>query len=303
MRLRTSLTVATLAFGAWLATPAWADTFFFTTGAPDGRLGAASRPASANKVETETADDFILPDTTVISRATIIGLVPSGTPLANITQVEVELYHIFPLDSGPFDNKVPTRVNSPSDVEISSATRDSSNGTLASTASVLSGTFSVGNTVVNKIAVNTHGEGPATGEEVQITIAFTTPIILPAGHYFFRPEVLVTGGDFLYLSTPRVAPIFVGDLQAWIRNTPLKPDWLRIGTDIIDGTPAPTFNMAFSLTGDTVPEAGTPGKANCHGQTISALAHEFGGIRGAASTFGSSSVEAVQNAVVLFCQP
>jgi len=303
MRLRTSLTVATLAFGAWLATPAWADTFFFTTGAPDGRLGAASRPASASKVETETADDFILADTTVISRATIIGLVPSGTPLANITQVEVELYHIFPLDSGPFDNKVPTRVNSPSDVEISSATRDSSNGTLAFTASVLSGTFRVANTVVNNIAVNTHGEGPATGEEVQITIAFTTPIILPAGHYFFRPEVLVTGGDFLYLSTPRVAPIFVGDLQAWIRNTPLKPDWLRIGTDIIDGTPARTFNMAFSLTGDTVPEAGTPGNANCHGQTISALAHEFGGIRGAASTFGSSSVEAVQNAVVLFCQP
>ena len=111
MRLRTSLTVATLAFGAWLAMPAWADTFFFTTGAPDGRLGAASRPASAGKVETETADDFILADTTVISRATIIGLVPSGTPLANITQVEVELYHIFPLDSGPFDNKVPTRVN------------------------------------------------------------------------------------------------------------------------------------------------------------------------------------------------
>src|SRR5262252_5395071 len=303
MKSRKSLTAAILSVALWLATPAWAATFFFTTGTPDGRLGAASRPASSGKLETETADDFILPDTTVISRATIIGLVPSGTPLANITQVEVELYHIFPLDSGPFDNKVPTRVNSPSDVEISSATRDSSNGTLAFTASVLSGTFSVANTVVNNIAVNTHGEGPATGEEVQITIDFTTPIILPAGHYFFRPEVLVTGGDFLYLSTPRVAPIFVGDLQAWIRNTPLKPDWLRIGTDIIDGTPAPTFNMAFSLTGDTVPEAGTPGKANCHGQMISALAHEFGGIRGAASTFGSSSVEAVQNAVVLFCQP
>ena len=303
MKLRTSLTAAMLVFGLWLGTPAWAATFFFTTGAPDGRLGAASRPASPGKFETETADDFILADTTVISRATIIGLVPSGTSLGNITQVEVELYHIFPLDSGPFDNKVPTRVNSPADVEISSATRDSANGTLAFTARVVSGTFNVANTVVNNIAVNTHGEGPATGEEVEITIAFTTPIILPAGHYFFRPEVLVTGADFLYLSTPRTAPIFVGDLQAWIRNTPLKPDWLRIGTDIIDGATPPTFNMAFSLTGDTVPEAGTPGKANCHGQTISALALEFGGLRGAASTFGSSSVQAVQNAVVLFCQP
>jgi hypothetical protein len=303
MRLRLSLTVATLAFGVWLATPAWAATFFFTAGAPDGRLGALSRPASAGKIETETADDFILSDTTVISHATIFGLVPSGTPLGNITQVEVELYHIFPLDSGPFDNKVPTRVNSPSDVEITSATRDSSTGTLAFNASVVSGTFTVANTVVNNIAVNTHGEGPATGEEVQITITFTTPIILPAGHYFFRPEVLVTGGDFLYLSSPRTAPIFAGDLQAWIRNTPLKPDWLRIGTDIIDLTPAPTFNMAFSLTGDTVPEAGTPGQANCHGQTISALARQFGGIYGAALSFGSSSVQALQNAVVLFCQP
>src|SRR5215471_16616428 len=166
MRLPSSLSALTIGLGVWLATPAWADTFSFTTGAPDGRLGALSRPASPGKVETETADDFILPDTKVISHATITGLVPTGTSLGSITQVEVELYHIFPLDSGPFDNKVPTRVNSPSDVEIGSATRDSSNGTLASTASVLSGTFSVANTVVNNIAVNTHGEGPATGEEV-----------------------------------------------------------------------------------------------------------------------------------------
>jgi hypothetical protein len=303
MRLRPSLIAATLAFGVWL-TPAQAATFSFSAGAPDGRLGALSRPASVGKIETETADDFILADTTVITHATITGLVPLGTPLGSITQVEVELYHIFPLDSGPFDNKVPTRMNSPSDVEIASATRDSSTGTLTFTASVVSTSFTVANTVVNNIAVNAHGEGPSTGEEVQIAITFTTPIILPAGHYFFRPEVLVTSGDFLYLSSPRSAPIFAGDLQAWIRNTPLKPDWLRIGTDIIDTTtPAPTFNMAFSLSGDTVPEAGTPGKANCHGQTISALAHEFGGINGAAISFGSSSVAALQNAVVLFCQP
>jgi hypothetical protein len=303
MRLQPSLIAAMSAFGVWLGLPAWAATFSFSAGAPDGRLGALSRPASAGKIETETADDFILPDTTVITHATITGLVPLTTPLGNITQVEVELYHIFPLDSGPFDNKVPTRVNSPSDVEIASATRDSSTGTLTFTASVVSTRFMVANTVVNNIAVNAHGEGPATGEEVQIEITFTTPIILSAGHYFFRPEVLVTSGDFLYLSSPRPGPIFAGDLQAWIRNTTLKPDWLRIGTDIIDSTPAPTFNMAFSLTGDTVPDAGTPGKANCHGQTISALAHEFGGISGAAITFGSSSVAALQNAVVLFCQP
>jgi len=34
----------------------------------------------------------------------------------------------------------------------------------------------------------------------------------------------------------------------------LEPDWLRVGTDIVGGAPAPTFNAAFSLTGFTVPE-------------------------------------------------
>ena len=57
-------------------------------------------------------------------RATITGLVPVGTRLENIKEVEVEVYHVFPLDSAiPPSGKVPSRVNSPSDVEIDSATR------------------------------------------------------------------------------------------------------------------------------------------------------------------------------------
>ena len=37
-------------------------------------------------------------------------------------------------------------------------------------------------------------------------------------------------------------------LQARIRNSDLAPDWLRIGTDILNNTtPPPTFNMTFSL--------------------------------------------------------
>jgi hypothetical protein len=152
----------------------------------------------------------------------------------------------------------------------------------------------------------THGEGPASGEVVEITMTFTPPILLPAGHYFFRPEVLVTGGDFLYLSAPRpIVPPgtpFLGDLQAWIRNSALSPDWLRIGTDIIDGSPAPTFSMTFSLAGETVPGAGTPGQANCHGQSIAALAKQFGGLQAAASALGASSVAALQDAFRTFCE-
>ncbi len=68
----------------------------------------------------------------------------------------------------------------------------------------------------------------------------------------------MTTGNFLWLSAPKpiVAPgtPFTPDLQSWIRNANLDPDWLRIGTDITHQGP---FNAAFSLSGDTVPEPGT----------------------------------------------
>src|SRR5262249_47247563 len=160
---------------------------------------------------------------------------------------------------------------------------------------VVNASFTVGATEGNNIKVKTGGEPSVTGEEVEIKITFTTPIILPSGHYFFRPEVLLTNGDFLYLSGQRPIPglPLSPDLQAWIRNTNLAPDWLRIGTDIIDGGTPPTFNMAFSLTGETVPEAGTPGQRNCHGQSVSALAHQFGDIDAATSELGFSTVGAL----------
>src|SRR5881296_679832 len=262
--LLVSLVAGTMTFGVGLATPAWADPLFFSTGTPDGLLGALSEPPSSGTLETETADDFILTETTSIARATITGLIPSGTPVADIRNVEVEVYHVFPKDSAdPPSGRVPLRVNSPADVEIDTATRDGSLGTLAFTASLLNPSFSVLN-------------------------------------------IVVTGGNFLSLSAPKpIVPPgtpFLGDLQAWIRNSDLAPDWLRIGTDIIDGTPARTFNIAFSLTGETIPHAGTPGQASCHGKSVSALAHQFRGLDAAASALGFSSVEALQDAFKTFCE-
>lgn len=289
--------------------------FFVSTGNTDGKVGALSRRPSAGKVETETADDFVLNQTTVINGATITGLISPATSFANITDVEVEMYHRFPLDSAnpdPLGGKVPSRLNSPSDVEIESATRDSKLGTLRFAVRLLNSNASAQSSVKTGIFAKpnstTHGDGPATGEEVQITITFIKPIVLPAGHYFFRPEVLVgAGGDFLFLSAPKpiVAPgtAIAGDLQAWIRNSNLSPDWLRIGTDIINNTtPPPTFNMTFSLAGNTVPGAGSPGEANCHGTTVSALAHEFGSIDAAAAVMGFSSVQALEDSFRAFCE-
>jgi hypothetical protein len=287
-----------------IAQLATAQTFSFTPGDPDGKVGALSRPASPGKVETETADDLALRQTTIINKATIKGLLPAGTNVTKIQDVEVEVYHVFPVDSAPASGHVPSRTNSPSDVEIGTATRDGSSGTLKFSATVEDGSFSVDHTVVNNTNNALIGAPGSNQEEVEITITFTSPIILPAGSYFFRPEVLVAGGDFLYLSAPRpiVPPgnAFVGDRQAWIRNSNISPDWLRIGTDIIaDGD---TFNMAFSLNGETVPNAGTPGTVNCKGKTISALSEQFGTLDDAIAALGFSSVTALQDGVSLYCE-
>lgn len=309
MKLRVSLMALMLITGVWLATPARAAMFFFSTGSPDGKMGALSQRPSTGRIETETADDFILTEATVIRGATIVALIPTGASLADIENIEVELYHVFPKDSGPPSGKVPSRINSPADVEIGAATRDASLGTLDFRPSLLNSTFKVDNTVVNGITPKTGGEGARTGEEVQIAITFNGPIVLPADHYFFRPEALLTDGDFLYLSAPKPIiapgtpfPPGTTDLQAWIRNSTLAPDWLRIGTDIVAGTPAPQFNMTFSLNGETVPGAGTPGQANCHGKTVSALAHQFGDVNDAASALGFSSVRELQETLREFCK-
>jgi len=303
--------------GLWLATPACADLFSFSTGTPDGLLGALSQPTAPETLETETADDFLLSQATFISGAVIVGLIPPGTPLADISNVEVEVYHVFSTDSdvgrtsGPpmFPTaEVPARLNSPADVEIDDATRNGSDGTLQFSTDLLNANFPVRNTVVTGINrkpnQTTRGDGPATGEEVEISMVFTPPILLQADHYFFRPEVQVAGGDFRYLSAPKpIVPPgtpFTGDLQAWIRNSDLAPDWLRIGTDIIGGTPAPTFNMTFSLTGAVI--AGTPGRAHCRGRSISGLSEDFGELDAAASGLAFPSVKALHDTVVAFCE-
>jgi len=177
-------------------------------------------------------------------------------------------------------------------------------------ASVVNANFSVANTVVNGINKapdnTTRGEGEASGEEVEIDIIFSPPVILLPDHYFFRPEAVLADGNFLYLSAPRpiVAPgtPFMGDLQAWIRNSDLAPDWLRIGTDIIGGATPPTFNMTFSLTGASLPRS-RPGRENCHGKSVSTVAEQFGGLDAAASDLGFVGVDALQDALREFCQP
>jgi hypothetical protein len=274
-----SLLIAVLA-PLLLATPAAATPFFFSTGNPDGRMATASRPESPAKFEIESADDFVLTSPTSITSATFTGLL-TGATTANIGEVRVEIYRVFPFDSdvsrtsGPptFSTPlVPTRVNSPSDIALVDRDTSPPPGNLTFSTKDL-GIFSVLNSVQPggihpKPGQTTGGNGPITGEEVEFDVTFTTPFSLPPDHYFFVPQVEITSanGEFLWLSAPRPIvppgtpfPLGFTDLQSWTRDQFLDPDWLRVGSDIVGPTPAtgPTFNATFSVTGNTIPEPAT----------------------------------------------
>jgi hypothetical protein len=246
--------------------------FNFSTGLPDGKVATVSEPASARtaQVEFESADDFALTTETVLQHASFTGLLTGGATPRDVSNVVIEIYRVFPNDSdvgrtsGPptfSTDKVPTRVNSPSDVALDS--RDSADHELAFHSRVLSASFTAQASVSgsDKIGVNSKGNGPVTGEEVEFDVTFQQPFDLPAGHYFFVPQVGLSAkapvAEFLWLSAPKpitppgtAFPAGVTDLQSWMRDDPpLAPDWLRIGTDIIGGA---TFNASFALSGHTV---------------------------------------------------
>ena len=248
-------------------------TLLYNNDFPTPDMAAATRPETPSQFEIEAGDDFLLPTGAHVTSATFTGLVPQGFSLSNIGNVVVEIYRVFPNDSnvgrtsGPptFSTvNVPTRFNSPSDVAL--ASRESGSG-LKFNSSIVGTTFTANNSVqpggIHPMpGQTTGGNGAVTGQEVHFVIDFTNPLNLPPGHYFFVPQVELTGtdGNFLWLSAtrPLVPPstVFAPDLQSWTRDGGIDPDWLRVGTDIVGGNPAPTFNAAFSVSG-IAPDSGS----------------------------------------------
>lgn len=252
-----------------LAAPAFGATIYNNL-TPNNLMAIASRPDTA-PFEIETGDDFVLGSQTIINSASFVGLMVSGTGgTPAISQVVTEIYRVFPQDSNTVRTpNVPARANSPSDVALDA--RDSSLSQLTFSSTVLNASFTALNSVqpggIHPSPLQTTtGNGPLTGQEVEIDVTFTTPFNLGVNHYFFIPQVLLTnGGQFYWLSASRPIsgagttpfPAGVTDLQAWTRDAALDPDWLRVGTDIVGGGTPPTFNTAFSLAGTALPEPGT----------------------------------------------
>jgi hypothetical protein len=269
--------------------------FDFSTQPPDGKMAVASRPATGIANEIEAADDFVLQHETIITEATFTGLLPAGAATLNVV---VEFYRLFPKDSDVTrtngaptfgTTSVPTRAKSPADFAFQ--TRSKADGTLISIPTLLALQFTVQNSVqpggIHAIPnQTTGGDGPVSGEEMLFDVIFKLPVDLPPDHYFFVPQVTLDTGGFFWLSSPFPvggSSAFTPDLQMWTRDANLAPDWLRVGSDIVGGAPAPFFNGTFSLTGHSaiVPllavgaDAGAPAEIKAYNAVTGDLLFDF----------------------------
>jgi hypothetical protein len=62
--------------------------------------------------------------------------------------------------------------------------------------------------------------------------------------------------------------------------------------DVRDGEGSVVITFVF---------AGTPGNANCHGKSVSALASQLGGLSHAAAALKYASVQSLQDAIQSYC--
>ena len=112
-----------------------------------------------------------------------------------------------------------------------------------------------------------------TGQETLISVNFSTPFDLPAGHYFFVPQVELHSRRRLFLALGSEADCATGNAFSYRLHRSSELDtrckcWTPTGCGSAPTSLAPlrngsTFNAAFSLNGVSVPApivgAGLPG--------------------------------------------
>jgi YVTN family beta-propeller protein len=134
-----------------------------------------------------------------------------------------------------------------------------------------------------------------------------TRFYIPGGNHLHGYDVatnqFVAGSDYIGASagisvTPDNSRVYVANFDAnemfvvdaatmaITATIPVGSEPLAFGNFI---QPSPTF-------------AGTPGKANCHGQSVSALAQQYGGLNNAAAALSYRSVSALQDAIEDYCE-
>jgi hypothetical protein len=152
-------------------------------------------------------------------------------------------------------------------------------------------------------------EGAGQGESVSVSRDGDTAIV--GGPFDNQPAVLPPGGE----ADAGAAWIFTRSRGVWRQQTKL------VGTGAI-GNAGQGISVAISGDGKTAiiggpldnnragavwvyaqsVFAGSPGRSNCYGDSVGALARKYGGLNGAAAALDFSSVSALQDTVMDYCE-
>jgi YVTN family beta-propeller protein len=161
------------------------------------------------------------------------------------------------------------------------------------------------NTVIATIAVGLGPEGVAVtpdGSKVYVTNSFesnnvsviatatnTVTATIPVGNTPLGVAVSPDGSKvYVANANSNNMSVIATATNTVTATIPVGLEPRAFGIFIQPEKPPPTF-------------AGTPGKANCYGQSAAALARQFGGLNAAASALGFSSLKTLQNAILAFC--
>jgi YVTN family beta-propeller protein len=162
------------------------------------------------------------------------------------------------------------------------------------------------NTVITTIPVGSNPFGVAVNPDgSNVYITNSSNIFAPG-----TVSVLDTSTNMVIGS-----PISVGTIPAGVAVT---PDGLKVfvanefdnTVSVIDTTtnmpiatiPVGNNPVALGIFIQPAPRfAGTPRHSNCHGQSVSALAGQYGGLNAAAAALGYADASALQSAIMAFC--
>jgi YVTN family beta-propeller protein len=141
------------------------------------------------------------------------------------------------------------------------------------------------------------------GSKVYVTndFSFSVSVIDTATNTVTATIPLTVGSHpFGVAVTPDGSKVFVANEQ----SQPGSVSVIDAATNAVTATiPVGSGPQAFGIFIQPAPRfAGTPGKANCYGKSVSALARQYGGLNSAAAALGYSDVSALQTAIMAFCE-
>jgi YVTN family beta-propeller protein len=141
----------------------------------------------------------------------------------------------------------------------------------------------------SKVYVTNDGAGTVS---VIDTVTNTVTATIPVGSPFPSGVAVSPDGSKVYVANwtaPGTVSVIDTASNAVTATIPVGNLPIAIGVFIQPLKPTPRF-------------AGTPGKANCYGQSVSALVMQYHGLNAAAAALGFSSITTLEKAILTFCE-